>query len=39
MNQYVSEKAIQEAIEFFRKKEYGKPEQIGLYFFFKALIA
>lgn len=37
MNQYVSEKAIQEAIEFFRKKEYGKPEQIGLYFFFKAM--
>lgn len=37
MNQYVSEKTIQEAIEFFRKKEYGKPEQIGLYFFFKAM--
>lgn len=37
MNQYVSEKTIHEAIEFFRKKEYGKPEQIGLYFFFKAM--
>lgn len=37
MNQYVSEKTIQQVIEFFRKKEYGKPEQIGLYFFFKAM--
>jgi len=37
MIKYVSEDSIREAVEFFRKKEYGKPEQIGLYFYFKAM--
>lgn len=37
MNLYVSKNTISSCVEFFRAKEYKKPEQIGLFFYFKAV--
>lgn len=33
---YVSKDTIRAAVDFFRERDYKKPEQIGLYFYFKA---
>lgn len=34
---FVSENTINDAIQYFRKTDYSKPEQIGLYFYFKGV--
>lgn len=36
MSVYISQETIGEAIEYFRGKDYSKPEQIGLFLYFKA---
>lgn len=36
MNKYVSKETVSATIEFFRSHDYKKPEQIGLFFYFKA---
>lgn len=37
MDAYISKTTLHQAIEYFRGKTYSKPEQIGLYFYFKAV--
>lgn len=37
MNQYVSKASLSSTIDFFKSKEYSKPEQIGLFLYFKAV--
>lgn len=36
MKRYVSTSSIKSSIEYFRNREYSKPEQIGLFLYFKA---
>lgn len=36
MDSYVSRSFIEETVEFFKGRQYNKPEQIGLFFYFKA---
>lgn len=36
MKKYIDDNSLMQAIEYFRRTEYSKPEQIGLFFYFKA---
>ena len=36
MKKFVAENSIAKCIEYFRQTEYSKPEQIGLFLYFKA---
>lgn len=37
MDYFISNDTISAAVDFFRSRDYKKPEQIGLYFYFKAI--